>query len=1167
MENLFLRVFTVSAAVSLLLLPLLFCRRRMEKTYSPKTRWGLWLAVALVLLIVPWAPKPRAPVVVEAPAYAVTIPALPGGAPAAPKAQTGVPVGGQARPVPPTDHTSPDPPGTQAGVDTPAAIQTEVRPAAQRPTVGLTAILGGVWLAGLTLVLLRQGVWYLLARRRLLRASTPITGLEHYAAELDLEGRVTFYHCKAVPGPMTLGIWRPAVLLPPKVLAVAALRHELYHVKRRDVAYKVLLLCACALHWFNPLVWLMYRQADRDVEACCDAAVVAGRDSGYKRSYGELLLSAAAEPRALPFTTSFGGEAEQMKARLTQLFRPGKHSRSLVCLVLALAVALGSLVACESADPLTAGQAVQALEESITYENDELSFTLPKGYRDVEGWNIHISGRGEPEGMGGMSLHYLDDEVWEAGRTYTLDIAGELWPEITELAMDVSLEGESRTIDLLAVRNVGIMYVNETYRFTLRLPQSWAGRYMVEQGKDAYGPFWRFRQQAEAGEASGELFTIGLWTVGKEEAAPQPDAAKGRGVLGVRDRGDCWEVYRMTSPTWSYEHREGYEEMWGDVKDITPADFGFLTGAPEHQALTAETMPRLDYCGTESGLVVYHTDTCLYIHSGGVTEAFPLDQSQGGRVMGVAEVSPDESAVYFYDSPVEGAQGEDSLGYYRYDVPTGELRELTEMFRIGPSRMMPVGQEELERSGFSNGAALLSNVIQTPDGTMAGLTVDPTIGDTLAYLQLIRMRDSQWLSRMLLTPEQIPGPRDYTEPDWGFTLHLPESLEGQYYVTRGANYWLFYDKGQFGSAGGYLLGLWVSEEGHTGPGQALGEKGGLTYSLSTWPQDQLKEVPEERQEAYLEMLRAVEQLSYQSLDLSGVTRSDGDRWPFPYPEEGGTTILRGFEAEVHGHVDILAPEGVPAGAMARGVVTGIHPDPISGYDTVTVTHDGDRSSQYGNLTNLRVSVGDQVSSGEALGDPAMGNGQRFLQFGRTENGAERDPLDGEYRLWDFRPLTGADLTWAEDGADRCSPMARITIQALALGTPLEDLPPSLRATLKAEKVEDLTGEGAGLWTTYTAPGLELVTTQMDPDWAYFQEEERGREYLSMVRVTSTDYPTLGGLRVGETLEEAQRLGYGDPEDGRSYQAGLARLTLTADRGVITGLEAADGLRLVGNVFW
>ena len=74
MEGLFLRVFVVSATLSPLLLALLLGRRWLEGWYAPRTRWGLWLALGLVLLLVPWIPKPAAPVVVEAPAYTLTLP-------------------------------------------------------------------------------------------------------------------------------------------------------------------------------------------------------------------------------------------------------------------------------------------------------------------------------------------------------------------------------------------------------------------------------------------------------------------------------------------------------------------------------------------------------------------------------------------------------------------------------------------------------------------------------------------------------------------------------------------------------------------------------------------------------------------------------------------------------------------------------------------------------------------------------------------------------------------------------------------------------------------------------------------------------------------------------------------------------------------------------------
>ena len=100
---------------------------------------------------------------------------------------------------------------------------------------------------------------------------------------------------------------------------------------------------------------------------------------------------------------------------------------------------------------MTAEEAARALEESVSYESGAFSFTIPADYSPAGDWSIHIAGRAEADGLSGISLHYLDGEQWVAGKTYTLDIAEEQWPNITELSMEVSLGGESRAIDLLAL--------------------------------------------------------------------------------------------------------------------------------------------------------------------------------------------------------------------------------------------------------------------------------------------------------------------------------------------------------------------------------------------------------------------------------------------------------------------------------------------------------------------------------------------------------------------------------------------------------------------------------------------------------------------------------------------------------------------------------------------
>lgn len=325
MEALFFRVAAASAAVSVVLLALLSWPR-WRKRYSPHTRRAVWLVIAAVLLAAPLLPKSRAPLQITVPERAVTVPAAP------PQANVpAAPVMPQA-PVPSVDAANPAP----------------AEPPAAR-TVNGSTLLACLWLAGGLAVLLWQGTAYLLARRKVMRNAVPCTGWEELAVQLCPGRPVRFFRVNGLGTPMTLGALRPVVLLPQGEVRQAAVRHELIHIRRWDVAWKHLLLLACAVHWFNPLVWLMSRRADRDMEASCDALVVAGAGAAERRAYGELLLRTAAG-QSVPLTTRFGGGKGGMKARLYDLFHPGKKSRVLVGAVLLLCLLSGSLVACRSAE-------------------------------------------------------------------------------------------------------------------------------------------------------------------------------------------------------------------------------------------------------------------------------------------------------------------------------------------------------------------------------------------------------------------------------------------------------------------------------------------------------------------------------------------------------------------------------------------------------------------------------------------------------------------------------------------------------------------------------------------------------------------------------------------------------------------------------------------------
>ncbi|MBP8890627.1 MAG: peptidoglycan DD-metalloendopeptidase family protein, partial [Ruthenibacterium sp.] len=115
--------------------------------------------------------------------------------------------------------------------------------------------------------------------------------------------------------------------------------------------FQFVLAAACALHWFDPLVWCMARAARQDMELACDEAVLAGRDVAYRRAYGAAVLdvlASARRRRISALTTGFASGAGETRRRFAEMLSLRKKQRGtpLLCLLLALVVLASTLVAC-----------------------------------------------------------------------------------------------------------------------------------------------------------------------------------------------------------------------------------------------------------------------------------------------------------------------------------------------------------------------------------------------------------------------------------------------------------------------------------------------------------------------------------------------------------------------------------------------------------------------------------------------------------------------------------------------------------------------------------------------------------------------------------------------------------------------------------------------------
>lgn len=122
--------------------------------------------------------------------------------------------------------------------------------------------------------------------------------IDNWIKRHKLKRNITIKQTDRIAAPLTYGIIHPIILLPSKVkwegeeeALLYILEHEYIHIKRFDAITKILLAMALCIHWFNPLVLVMYILANRDIELICDEMVVYSFGEATKSSYAFTLIS------------------------------------------------------------------------------------------------------------------------------------------------------------------------------------------------------------------------------------------------------------------------------------------------------------------------------------------------------------------------------------------------------------------------------------------------------------------------------------------------------------------------------------------------------------------------------------------------------------------------------------------------------------------------------------------------------------------------------------------------------------------------------------------------------------------------------------------------------------------------------------------------------------
>lgn len=497
----------------ILILVVLLLRRLLQNRISRRLRYGLWLLVALRLLIPFSVPSP-----VSVMNAVESAPALARGSGAA-----------------------------EAFAGDNAAETLPEAPAVGKAQPGLPGL---IWAGGAALT----GGWFaasgLRFRRRLLRSRK----------RMDVPGtRLPVYRAAGIPSPCLFGLFRPAIYVTPEAAADStALRHvvvhESCHRAQGDHLWAVVRTLCVTLYWFDPLVWAAAVCSRQDCELACDELAVGRLGEEERLSYGRTLLSLVHSRGPLSAfacgATVMTKNGREMKRRLEQILL---SPRTLLPALAAAVLTLGLAAGCTFTGPalIKPEDAVQRICESAVYEDGRISLSIPKRCRDAGELSILVSGREQPGGIS-VGVRFLEEKntsrSWQAGQTYSFSISGR---EFSELTLSVSLKGASREADLIPLlpeslsasggadpaRRVylsarvhfpreagGPLGASAAFDASLRIPDGWELREELSPGCAMAGDFFNLVELADGERPVGWIGCCGFEPY--EEEVPQADYYK-----------------------------------------------------------------------------------------------------------------------------------------------------------------------------------------------------------------------------------------------------------------------------------------------------------------------------------------------------------------------------------------------------------------------------------------------------------------------------------------------------------------------------------------------------------------------------------------------------------------------------------------------------------------
>ena len=314
----------------------------------------------------------------------------------------------------------------------------------------LQIVLITVWLVVVCLIMLwqiwdyfRNIRWFVRHAERNMTESHK-TVLESLREEYRIKRHILVFQGENGTPTITFGIFRPIILCGKPLESREAellLRHEMVHIKRWDILWKILIQFAIFLHWWNPFMWALFLDFERVSEWACDETAMQGRSKEEVDKYLLLLIEEAHDsgkskkpkksrkPR-LRFRAGFGNRAKKkLRERMDNLMRRKKWNKAAAITLVTVLAFANSITVFAYRDTVHGFVEEDASQEEIESRLDRDAFTFT------------LDGTEKEE-----ALNFVDSEALEIQYdSQFIDEEGNIYPITEQIQRGCSHNYESGT--------------------------------------------------------------------------------------------------------------------------------------------------------------------------------------------------------------------------------------------------------------------------------------------------------------------------------------------------------------------------------------------------------------------------------------------------------------------------------------------------------------------------------------------------------------------------------------------------------------------------------------------------------------------------------------------------------------------------------------------------